>query len=63
MKRHQKPENEEKQIKRWDLRRQREQYEREKLLKVNNNSENEENKIDEEDGKLVSFNVINRSMC
>ena len=33
MKRHQKHENEEKQIKKWDMRRQREEFERMKLLK------------------------------
>ncbi len=32
MKRHQKHENEEKQIKKWDMRRQREELERRKLL-------------------------------
>lgn len=66
LKRHQKPETEEKQIKRWDLRRQREQYEREKLLKINStannvNSENDEDKLDENDDQLLIEIVDSKS--
>lgn len=43
IKRHQKYENEEKQIKRWDIRRQREELERIKLLKGRNKNKDNNN--------------------